>query len=307
MADPAPKLRTAARPAVTAELHQVREISQARQTWRRFRHHQTALAGATVVVAFVVIAVVATLWTPHDPDTPVLDLRLQGPSLAHPLGTDDVGRDILSRLAVGARYSLLMGLVAIALAAGIGVPAGLIAGFKGRWWDTGIMRVIDVLLTLPSIVFAVALVSVLGSGITSVILAVGITSIPAFARLARATTLTLRDQDYVAAAQVAGASDSRLLARHIFPNALPPLIVQASLGIGGTILIASALGFLGLGVQPPTPEWGAMLSRGRTYISTAPHLVLFPGVAIALLVLGFNLLGDGLRDVLDPRLRGTLE
>jgi peptide/nickel transport system permease protein len=281
--------------------------SERRKTLRRFLRNRTAVVGGLVVLLFILIAIIAAFWTPYDPDTPVLALRLQSPSLAHPFGTDDVGRDILSRLAYGSRYSLLMGIAAIAIAAGIGVPVGLVAGYKGKLWDTASMRLIDVLMTLPSIVLAVAIVSVLGPGILSVILAVGITSIPGFARLARAATLTLRDQDFVAAARVVGSRDSRILAVHIFPNSLPPLLVQASLGVGSTILIAAALGFLGLGVQPPTPEWGAMLSRGRTYISSAPHLVLFPGVAIAILVLGFNLLGDGLRDALDPRLRGMTE
>jgi peptide/nickel transport system permease protein len=201
----------------------------------------------------------------------------------------------------------MMGIVAVSISALIGIPFGLIAGYKGAWWDTGMMRIIDVLMVLPTFVLAVAIVSVLGAGILSVIIAVAVTTIPAFARVARATTLTLREQDFVAAARVGGASDTRILAVHVLPNTLPPLIVQASLGVGSTILIASALGFLGLGVQPPTPEWGAMLSRGRSFISSAPHLVVFPGIAIALLVIGFNLLGDGLRDALDPRFKAMTE
>ncbi len=277
------------------------------QTFRRFRRHRSAAAGGAIILGFILVALIAAVWTPYPPDAPTLAQRLGSPTWAHPFGTDDVGRDIMTRLAYGARYSLLMGIVAVSLSAAIGVPTGLIAGYKGGRWDIVAMRVVDVLMTLPSIVLAVAIVSVLGPGIASVILAVAVASIPAFARLARATTLTLRDQDFVAAARVVGASDRRILARHVFPNSLPPLIVQASIGVGSTILIASALGFLGLGVQPPTPEWGSMLSRGRSYISSSPHLVLFPGLAIALLVLGFNLLGDGLRDALDPRLRGMME
>lgn len=273
------------------------------ETLKRLISNRAALAGGVIVLLFAVIAVVATIWTPYPPDTPNLEMRLGAPSLAHPLGNDDVGRDILTRIAVGARYSLLMGLAAVTISAFIGVPLGLVAGYKGAWWDTASMRVIDVLMVLPTFVLAVAIVSVLGSGVLSVIIAVAVTTIPAFARLARATTLTLREQDFVAAARVVGASDTRIVSVHVLPNTLPPLIVQASLGVGSTILIASALGFLGLGVQPPTPEWGAMLSRGRTFISSSPHLVIFPGVAIALLVIGFNLLGDGLRDALDPRLK----
>ncbi|MGH2531659.1 MAG: ABC transporter permease [Thermomicrobiales bacterium] len=308
MADVGRRGGEAARRQGASDLERAATASrQRRVAVRRFLRHRAAVVGAGIVFAFVVFAVGAAVWTPYDSATPVLELRLGRPSLDHPFGTDDVGRDILTRLAVGARYSLLMGVAAVGIAAGIGVPAGLVAGYKGGWWDAGAMRAVDVLMTLPSIVLAVAIVSVLGAGVGSVILAVGVTSIPGFARLARAVALTLREQDFVAAARVVGASDRRILGVHLLPNALPPLIVQASLGVGGTILIASALGFLGLGVQPPTPEWGAMLSRGRTYISSAPHLVLCPGVAIAVLVLGFNLLGDGLRDALDPRLRGMTE
>jgi peptide/nickel transport system permease protein len=280
-----------------------KEVPNWRRALGRFKRNRTGVVGASIILFFLVVTLIAVVWTPYPVDQPVLEMRLQPPSLDHPLGTDDVGRDLLTRLAVGARYSLIMGVVAIALASGVGVPLGLFAGYRSGWWDTGAMRVIDVLMILPTFVLAVAIVSVLGAGIWSVVLAVAVTTIPVFARLTRALALTLREQDFVAAARVAGARDTRILARHVFPNALPPLIVQASLGIGATILIASALGFLGLGVQPPTPEWGSMLSRGRSYMATSPHLVIFPGLAIALVVLGFNLLGDGLRDALDPRLK----
>lgn len=269
--------------------------------------NRVALAGGLLVLLFVLLALVGPLASPYDPEQPALAARLQGPSPASPFGTDEVGRDVLTRIAYGARFSLLMGLAAMAVAAAVGVPLGLIAGYRGGRWDLGIMRGVDVLLTLPSIVLAIAIVSVLGAGISSVIVAVGITSIPAFARLTRAVALVLREQEFVTAARSLGASDLRILRRHLLPNALPPIVVQASLGIGSTILTASALGFLGLGVQPPTPEWGAMLSRGRTYLFVAPHLLFFPGLAIALLVLGFNLLGDGLRDALDPRMKGMTQ
>ncbi|HEX2924608.1 MAG TPA: ABC transporter permease, partial [Chloroflexota bacterium] len=262
---------------------------------RLFARNRTALLGALLVVFFVLLAILGPFLTPYDPDKPNLPLRLQGPSPAYPFGTDEVGRDILTRIAHGARFSLIMGVVAMSISAFLGVPMGLLGGYRGGRWDTGVMRGVDVLMTLPSIVLSIAIVSVMGPGVVSVIVAVGITSTPAFARLTRAVALTLRDQDFVSAARVIGASDARILRLHIFPNTLPPLIVQASLGVGTTILTASALGVLGLGVQPPTPEWGAMLSRARTYLSVAPHMVLFPGLAIALLVLGFNLLGDGLR------------
>ena len=265
--------------------------------------NRLSLCGLVLLGLFALAAVLGPLISSYDPFKPVLVERLQGPSLAHPAGTDEVGRDLATRIAHGARYSLLMGLIAIGLAAAIGVPLGLLAGYRGGWWDLLLMRAIDVLLTLPSIVLAIAIVSVLGSGIASVILAVGITAIPTFARLTRAVVLTLRDLEFVQAARVSGASDLRIFGQHLLPNVLPALIVQATLGIGTTILVASALGVLGLGVQPPTPEWGAMLNRGRAFITSAPHMVIFPGLAIALLVLAFNLLGDGLLDALDPRLR----
>lgn len=277
------------------------------QTLKRLVRNRAALAGAIIVGIFAALAILAFFWTPYPADVPVLEMRLASPSWSHPLGNDDVGRDIFSRLIVGARYSLYMGITAVAISAAIGIPMGLIAGYRGGYWDTLVMRLVDVLMVLPTFVLAVAIVSVLGAGVLSVIIAVAVTSIPAFARLSRATTLTLREQDFVSAARVIGAGDTRILVSHILPNTLAPLVVQVSLGIGSTILVASALGFLGLGVQPPTPEWGAMLSRGRTFISTAPHLVIFPGVAIALLVTGFNLLGDGLRDAMDPRLKSLTD
>ena len=277
--------------------------SRGARTLSRFLRNRSGQLGLLIILVFVGATVVALFWTPYPVDQPDLPNRLATPSFQHPMGTDDVGRDVLTRIAVGARYSLTMGVVAIALAAAIGVPIGLLAGYRGGWWDTGSMRLVDVLMVLPTFVLAVAIVSVLGSGIRSVILAVAVTTIPIFARLTRSIALTIRSQDFIAAAQVAGASDVRILLRHILPNSLSPLVVQASLGIGATILIAAALGFLGLGVQPPTPEWGTMLSRGRSYMSSAPFLVFFPGIAIALLVLGFNLLGDSLRDALDPWMR----
>ncbi len=267
----------------------------------RLARNRIALAGAILIAGFILLAILGPLLSPYDATKPALRDRLQPPSLAHLCGTDDVGRDLLTRIAYGARISLLMGVAAMAVACAIGVPVGMLAGYRGGWWDLALMRTVDVLLTIPSVVLAIAIVSALGAGVASVILAVGVTSIPAFARLTRAVVLTLRDQEFVQAARVGGAGDLRIFRLHLFPNVLPSLIVQISLGIGTTILVASALGFLGLGVRPPTPEWGVMLSRGRTYVSSAPHLVFFPGLAIALLVLAFNLLGDGLVDALDPR------
>ncbi len=282
-------------------------LRPARRRLRGPLRGRTAALGLGLVLFFVALALVGPFLSGYDPNAPALGDRLLGPAPGHLLGTDDTGRDIATRIAHGARISLLLGVLAMAVSAGIGVPVGLVAGYRGGNWDLLLMRLVDVLLPLPSIVLAVAIVAVLGPGVAGVIVAVGITTIPSFARLARAAALTLRRLEFVEAARVLGAPEPRILARHVLPNALPPLIVQASLGAGTTILTASALGFLGLGVQPPDPEWGAMLSRGRTYINTAPHLVAFPGLAIALLVLGFNLLGDGLRDALDPRLKTIAE
>jgi peptide/nickel transport system permease protein len=294
----------ASAPAVPIPLEQGAELPSRRaRTLTRFLRNPSGRVGLAIILTFVIATVVTVFWTPYPVDQPDLPNRLASPSWQHPMGTDDVGRDVLTRIAVGARYSLTMGVIAIGLAAAIGVPIGLLAGYRGGWWDTSSMRLIDVLMVLPTFVLAVAIVSVLGSGIRSVILAVAVTTIPIFARLTRSIALTVRSQDFVAAAEVAGASEGRILFRHVLPNSLSPLVVQASLGIGATILIAAALGFLGLGVQPPTPEWGSMLSRGRSYMSSSPFLVFFPGMAIVLLVLGFNLIGDSLRDALDPWMR----
>ncbi|MCL5076219.1 MAG: ABC transporter permease [Chloroflexi bacterium] len=262
-----------------------------------------AALGTIITLLFVFMAVSAPWIAPYPPLETNLAYRLQPPSFAHPLGMDDVGRDILSRIIFGSRVSLLIGLSATSIGMMIGVAAGLLAGYYGGRLDILIMRAVEVLLTIPTIVLAIAIVSALGMGATNVIIAVGLTAIPGFARLTRSVVLTVKNFDFVLAARTIGASDARLLLAHLLPNCTAPIIVQTSLGIGSAILIAAALSFLGLGVQPPEPEWGSMLSRGRTYVSIAPHLVAFPGIAIALLVLGFNLLGDGLRDITDPRLR----
>ncbi len=270
---------------------------------RAFVSNRMAILGTVILLLVAVLALAGPIISPYDPDKPSLSERLQPPSAAHLLGTDEMGRDLATRIAYGARISVALGFFAVALAALLGVPLGLMAGYFGGRWDTVIQRAVDVLLTLPSIVLSIALVSVMGAGVVSVILAVAITSTPVYARLARAVALTLRGRDYVMAARSLGSSDLRILLRHILPNALAPIIVQASLGVGTAILVASSLGFLGLGVQPPMAEWGVMLSRGRTFITTAPFVITFPGVAIALTVLAFNLLGDGLRDALDPRMQ----
>ncbi|MBV9578510.1 MAG: ABC transporter permease [Chloroflexi bacterium] len=276
--------------------------SELRRGLQRFCRNRGALAGVLVLCLFAVVALAAPLATTYDPEQTQLDQKLLEPSAAHLLGTDHLGRDILARLAYGARYSLLIGFAAVSVGLVIGVPCGTLCGFYGGWLDLVVQRVIDVFLSLPGFLLALSLVAVLGVGINNVILAVGLGVVPAFVRLTRATTLSIRSRAYVDAARAAGARGPVIIVRHILPNALAPMVIQATLGIGATILTAAGLGFLGLGVQPPTPEWGAMLGEGRSYIFSNPNLATFPGIAIFLTVLCINLAGDGLRDALDPSL-----
>ena len=254
---------------------------------RRFCRNRGALAGVIVLLLFATVALVAPLATTYDPEQTRLEQKLLEPSLAHLLGTDHLGRDILARLAYGARFSLLIGFAAVGVGLAIGVPLGTVSGFYGGWLDLVIQRVIDVFLSFPGFLLALALVAVLGVGISNVILAVGLGVVPAF-------------NAYVEAARAAGAGGPGIIWRHVLPNAMAPVVIQATLGLGATLLTAAGLGFLGLGVQQPTPEWGAMLGEGRSYIFSNPNLATFPGIAIFLTVLGFNLAGDGLRDALDP-------
>jgi peptide/nickel transport system permease protein len=267
---------------------------------RRFCQNRAAVAGLVIVCLFATIALVAPLATTYDPEQMRLDQKLLEPSTAHLLGTDHLGRDILARLAYGARFSLVMCFAAVGVGVLIGVPLGAISGFYGGWLDLVIQRVIDVLLSFPGFLLALALVAVLGVGIVNVVIAVGLGVVPACVRLVRASTLSIRSREYVDAARAAGAGGASIIWHHVLPNALSPVVIQATLGLGATLLTAAGLGFLGLGVQQPTPEWGSMLGEGRSYIFSNPNLATFPGVAIFLTVLGFNLAGDGLRDALDP-------
>ena len=276
--------------------------SRWRLAWSRFARNRAAVAGLVVLCVFGVVALAAPIATTYDPEQTQLDQKLLQPSAAHVLGTDHLGRDILARLAYGGRLSLLIGFAAVGVGLLIGVPLGTLCGFYGGWLDLIIQRVMDVFLSLPGFLLALSLVAVLGVGITNVILAVGFGVVPAFVRLTRASTLSIRSRPYVDAARAAGARGPTIILRHVLPNALPPVVIQATLGLGATLLTAAGLGFLGLGVQQPTPEWGAMLGEGRSYIFSNPNLATFPGVAIFLTVLGFNLAGDGLRDALDPLL-----
>jgi ABC-type dipeptide/oligopeptide/nickel transport system permease subunit len=268
----------------------------------RFSRNRAAVAGVVVLAVFFGMALLAPFLTPYDPEATQLDQRLQEPSPEHVLGTDHLGRDIFARLAYGGRYSLVIGFAAVGLGLLVGVPLGAISGFYGGWVDLTIQRVIDVLLSFPGFLLALSLVAVLGVGLEKVIIAVGLGVLPAFVRLVRASTLWIRTRSYVEAARANGAGSPLIIWRHVLPNSLAPVVVQATLGLGSTLLTAAGLGFLGLGVQGPTPEWGSMLGEGRQYIFSNPNLATIPGLAIFLTVLGFNLAGDGLRDALDPTL-----
>lgn len=269
--------------------------------YKKLSKNKAAIVGTIIVLIFVILAIIAPLIAPYDPKLPDMSKKLQTPSSEHWLGTDDKGRDILSRILFGARISLTVGILSTCLGAFVGIVLGIVSGYYGRWLDSLIMRICDVLLAFPGILLALAIVSVLGSSTTNVILAVAFFAVPTFARIVRGSTLTVKKLEYIDAIKAMGASDFRIIFKHIFPNILSPIIVQATLYIASAILTACALSFLGMGTQPPTPEWGAMLSDGRSYVSYAPHLSLFPGIAILLVVIGFNLFGDGLRDALDPK------
>jgi peptide/nickel transport system permease protein len=258
--------------------------------------------GIALIALLTLAGVLAPVLAPHEPTAIDLGQAYQPPSRTYWLGTDEVGRDILSRVLHGARLSLLTGVVAVAVALALGLPIGLAAGWAGRGVDVLLTGVVDVLLAFPTLLLAILIVTILGAGAESAMLAVGLSSVPVFARLVRASTLTIRELDYVAAARAAGAGPAAILARHVLPNALSPLVVQSTLRTATAILTAAGLGFLGLGAQPPAAEWGLMLSQGRAYLQAAPHIVLFPSLAIMLAVLAFNLFGDALNDALNPRL-----
>ncbi|MBO9541646.1 ABC transporter permease [bacterium] len=270
---------------------------------RRFARNRSAVAGGALVLAYFAIALLAPWLSPHDPLAQDLAQRLQPPSFAHWLGTDDLGRDLLSRLLWGAGVSLQVGLLSVAIALGLGVPIGLVSGYAGKWVDETLMRLMDMLMAFPGMLLAILVVAVLGPSLTNAMLAIGLVNVPQYARLVRAAALGLKEQEYVEAARMAGASHAFMLWRHVLPNCLTPILVQATLGIATAILETAGLSFLGLGAQPPQPEWGTMLNQARAFIRSAPWTVAFPGLAVMAVVLGFNLLGDGLRDLLDPKTR----
>ncbi|HYM69992.1 MAG TPA: ABC transporter permease [bacterium] len=276
--------------------------NQWRTAARRLRRNGLSLVGLVILVLWALIAAAAPVVAPQDPVAVDVAGRLQAPSRAHLLGTDFYGRDILSRIVYGARYDLAIALVAVGVAAGVGTPFGVVAGYYGGGVDDAIMRVCDVLLAFPSLVLALALGAALGPGLWKAVMAVAITSIAGYARLARGSTLVGREETYVEAARAQGASDVRILGRYVLPNIISPVVVRSTVGMGFSVLLAASLSFVGLGAQPPTPEWGAMINEGRNQLVTGVWWIsTFPGLAIMSVVLGFNLLGDGIRDVLDPR------
>ncbi len=268
---------------------------------RRFLRHRGAVLGLALVLVLALAAALAPVLAPYAPDAQDLRARLRPPSAEHWFGTDEFGRDVFSRVLFGARVSLLTGLVPVATGLLVGTAIGLVAGFYRGWLDDVLMRVMDVLLAFPSLLLALAVVGTLGPGLVNAVIAVAIVSVPGYARLARSVVIAAREEEFVHAARALGAKDPRLMLRHVLPAAVGPLTVQATLGIGFAILSMAGLSFLGLGVQPPTADWGEMLSRGRRFLPGSSWLLLYPGAAVSLTVLAFNLLGDGLRDAFDPR------
>jgi peptide/nickel transport system permease protein len=273
------------------------------ETWRLFRRNRAAVLGLAILVLLFGVTLAAPLLTHHDPARQSLAEALRPASRVHLLGTDQLGRDMLARLLYGGRLSLMIGFLAVGLGLVVGVPLGALSGFRGGLTDLAIQRAADILLSFPGFLLALALVSMLGVGLRNVVISVGVGSVPFFIRLVRGSVLTIREMQYVEAATALGQRQSVIVFRRVLPNAIAPVIVQATLNLGSAILVAAGLGFLGLGVQAPTAEWGTMLGEGRQYIFRAPALTTLPGLAIFLAVLAFNLFGDGLRDALDPRMR----
>lgn len=269
----------------------------------RFKKNKRAVIGLWIVVVFVLLAILAPIIAPYDPLTQNMETTLESPSITHILGTDEFGRDIFSRILYGAQISLAIGFVGVLIALVAGIILGTISGYFGGLIDSLTMRVIDVFMAFPSFLLALAIVSILGPGMINVMIAIGIFAIPDFSRIARSAVISVKNMEYIEATKAMGGNNFRIIVKHVIPNCISPIIVIASMRIATAIITAAGLSFLGMGAQPPTPEWGAMLSSGREYLRVAPHLSTFPGIAIMLLVLGFNMLGDGIRDALDPKMK----
>ncbi len=278
-------------------------ISPWKDAYRSLKKNKLAMVGAGIILFFILIALFAPLITSHGINDQNMSVRLQSPSAEFWFGTDDFGRDIFTRIVFGARISLWVGFFAVTGALFFGTLLGVIAGYYGRFRDSIISRIFDIMLAFPSILLAIAIVAILGPSLQNALIAIAIVNVPIFGRLVRSKVLSLKNEEYIMAARAQGMKDSRIIIHHILPNSLGPIIVQATLGFGTAILEAAALGFLGMGAQPPDPEWGKMLSDSRSFIQSAPWTVLFPGFSIMLIVLGFNLIGDGLRDALDPKMK----
>ncbi len=271
----------------------------------RFRRHRIGMTGAIITLILIILAIFGPTLAPYAPNTMDFNAPFAPPSLQHPFGTDDFGRDTLSRIMYGARVSLMVGIIAVGIAGTIGTILGMIAGYSRRFVDEMIMRVMDVLLAFPAILLAIAIMAILDKGVTNAMIAIGIVYIPIFARIARASVLSVKHEEFVLAAQALGASSPHILRRHIFPNILAPIIVEVSLSLSFAILAEAALSYFSLGTQPPDASWGRMLNEGRDFFQRSAWMGIFPGLAIMLSVMGFNFLGDGLRDSLDPRLRSA--
>ncbi len=268
---------------------------------RKFARNKAAVAGAIIVAFAVLVALLAPWISPYDPIATSFMTVRQAPSALHWFGTDELGRDILARMIYGAQASLAAGVVSVGIAVIVGVPLGLLAGYFGRWVDAIVSRLADALLSIPFLILAIAMAAFLGASLTNAMIAIGVSAMPRFVRLARAQALTVKAEEYVEGARAIGLTDTRIIVRYILPNVLPPIIVQASLTVATAIIAEASLSFLGLGQLPPLPSWGSMLNTAKDFVEQAPWMSIFPGIAIFLTVLGFNLLGDGLRDALDPR------
>ena len=300
--DQAPSLGPESGPAAE-NAKQKKKKSQLWDVWRRFRKNKAAMVGLFVIGLLVFCAIFADVISPADPIVIDLGNTFAPPGREHPMGTDNFGRCIFSRIIHGTRTSLRIGFTAVATGLFAGLIIGSISGFYGGMLDNVVMRFIDVLMAIPGILLAIAIVAALGPGMTNLMIAIGIAWIPAYTRITRAAVLMIKEREFVEAARAIGSNDFRIITRHILPNCLAPIIVQATIGLSGAILSAAGLSFIGLGVQHPTPEWGFMLSDGRRFIFEHGHMVIFPGLAIVIVVLAINLMGDGLRDALDPKLK----
>jgi peptide/nickel transport system permease protein len=289
--------------ALSTEQELQKRQGEIRVVLRHLVRNRGAVIGLVIIGTFIAAAIFAPVIATHSPTDTSIAIRLQPADAEHWLGTDELGRDLFSRMLYGGRISLNIGIISVAIGIGIGVPIGAVSGYYGGRLDIIVQRFIDIMIAFPGILLAIVVVTVLGVGVTNVMIATGIASVPIYARLVRGSVLAAKEQSYVAAARAAGIGDFSIIFRHILPNSLAPVIVQSTFQIATSILWAAGLGFLGLGAQAPTPEWGAILSNGREYIRTAHHLTTYPGLAILLMVLGFNLVGDGLRDALDPKTR----